>query len=74
MKCCARNKIGYYTKLLSFCKQRTVQQSFRNMGLSLYACQLLLVLLPGTVSTPDDTSDQTCAAVKHSITAVAVLQ
>ena len=61
---------------------RTVQQSFEK-GVELICLPfagsstqklLLLVLLPGNVSTPYGTSDQICAAVKHSITAVAVVQ
>ena len=78
----ARNRIGYYTKIATILHAQNCAAVFREeveliclpfAGRSTQKL-LLLVLLPGNVSTPYGTSDQICAAVKHSITAVAMVQ
>ncbi len=72
---CQEQDWFFYTKLLPFCKQNTVQQSLeKGFELTCLPSAACASALPGTVSTPNDISDLMCAAVKHSITAVAMMQ
>ena len=71
---CQEQDWFFYTNLLPFCKQKSVQQSLeKGSELTCLPSAACASDLPGTVSTPSAISDQMCAAVKHNAV-VAVMQ